>query len=935
MLFVLSSLFLGGGKVLAQDYPISMYNGQTISGCSGTFLDAGAYFSGYTYNEDYTISFCSSDPQNTHIKLYFSTFNVHWSDTLYLYDGPSTSAPLIGAFNNNNSPFLQPYLAGITNSSGCITARFVSNSANNSSGWEASISCNTVCQEIIAVYDSVGGSHISNDSGYLDICDGESITFSGYGVYPYNNMTYDQADSLSLFIWEFSDGSSDTGKVVTHTFAQPRGYDVNLRITDDHGCTSSNSIGIRVRTSGNPLRRINPLPDICLGDTLNLKMGDAWNDHLIVKPIHHKQTASLRYDSVTFIPDGGASGGQCYTASVTFNLFDPSQTVLDSADILAVRMNAEHSWVGDLKISLVCPSGQTVILKDYIQTGNAHFGQPNTNDCLLPWCVNQANMNPPGNGWTYTWSMAAVKNVMNDYVNTGKLDSTSYLPEQSFADFSGCPLNGTWTLEVCDYWNHDNGYVFWWGLEINPLRIPEAWEYNVGIDSMKFSGNSIISQSDSSLSVAPLPSGNHPYTLNIWDDFGCSYDTSFLVHVNPNPHAGLAEDTLFCSGAPLPILEARDQGPGAAYAWMQNGNLLASGISFQPPSAGVYELQLIDSNACRGTDTISVSEAIKPLWTTRTDPASCGESNGSAEIIGSSSGLTIIWNGLPPLAGPLLTNAYPGWHAYLLNDGLCTYTDSIYIEHIAPPKYSVLNIEEENCAKKNGSILLSVGGGKPPYFIEWMTDPPQSGLYASDLSSGIISFKINDSICEIIDSLMLDMIPGAKAAFGFLPAAAELPDAVYRFRDESDAGVISWYWDFGDGGSSIEKNPVHNYTLADSFLVRLFTNDTAGCADSAFAKVSVRDFITIYIPNAFTPNADGLNDIFGPVGHNIEIESYSMEIYDRWGRQVFITQNMLESWNGRFHNQGEMVPAGAYVYRILLKAAHRPLQQFKGSVTLY
>ncbi len=123
-------------------------------------------------------------------------------------------------------------------------------------------------------------------------------------------------------------------------------------------------------------------------------MGSQSSDHIRIVPVYHRQTASLRYDSLTFIPDGGATGGQCYEATVEFNIFDPNQTVLDSLDILAVRVNAEHSWVGDLKFRLVCPTGQSIILKDYISVGNAHLGDANTNDCLLPWCVNQANMNP-------------------------------------------------------------------------------------------------------------------------------------------------------------------------------------------------------------------------------------------------------------------------------------------------------------------------------------------------------------------------------------------------------------------------------------------------------------------------------------------------------------------------------------------------------------
>lgn len=920
----------------SQSFPIGMYNGQTITTCSGTFYDAGGAFAGYTFNENYTITFCSADALNTHIKLYFNTFNVQSGDTLFLYDGTSVSSPLMASFHMGNNPSLQFFLATMTNSTGCITARFVSDSQGNASGWSAGITCNTLCQQITAAFDSSLASHWPNDSGYIDICLGEAITFAGKGDYPYNTMTYPQADSTSLFVWQFSDGTSDTGTVITHIFDSVMGYDVNLRIIDDHGCSSNNSIGVRVRTGGIPLRRINPLPGICLGDTATLTIGNGATDHFIVRPVHHEQTASLRYDSLTFIPDGGASGGQCYTASVTFNLFDPGQTVLDSLDILGVRMNAEHTWVGDLKIRLVCPNGQSVILKDYIQNGGADLGQANSNDCLLPWCVNLADQNPPGAGWTYTWSMGSTAGVMNNYVTQSQVDSVTYLPEQSFTDLAGCPLNGTWTLEVCDYWAYDNGYIFWWGLEIDPSLIPQAWEYTVAIDSLRISGQDILVQNDSELTVFPAAPGQYPYQFEIWDEFGCHYDTSFSLTVHELPVSGLPSDTLYCEGSPLPVLLPDSLGQGSAYAWWKNGSLLSTSQSYQPIGPGAVVLGIVDPNGCTDQDTIMVSSTPKPIWTVSTLPATCGLANGQATVTFIDGAGQIYWITFPPVAGPVLSDAHPGSYVFTISDDLCTYTDSVSIGYLPPPSYTVASIQEENCGQANGEIHLSLSGGYPPYVVEWHTEPTQFGTSAIGLSSGLISFTLSDSLCGIDGILSLGNIPGAEADFSFLPSVAEMPDPIYRFRDESHKGVVLWAWDFGDGhGTSNDQNPVYRYDAADTFRVTLITTDTAGCLDTARATVAVRDFLTFYIPNAFTPNGDGLNDGFGPVAWNIEVEDYEMSIFDRWGKQVFFSRNPAETWNGKVNNQGERVPVGAYAYRILLKAVHRPLQQFRGTVTVY
>ncbi|HOI00080.1 MAG TPA: PKD domain-containing protein [Bacteroidales bacterium] len=928
-------LLLFGFQAFTQNYPISQYNNQTIQTCAGTFLDAGGAFANYTFNEDYTVTFCSNDPISTHIKLYFSQFNIHISDSLQLFDGPSVLSPLLGTFNNLNSPFLSPIQTTIQNASGCMTARFRSDGQFNAAGWEAQVSCITLCQQVLVAFDSLLSSHIPNDSGYIDLCNGQSVTFSGRAIFPENNLLYPQHDTSSVFLWTFGDGNTATGKVVTHLFDSVRGYNVGLKVIDDHGCMSTNSLGIRVRIAGDPVAAIAPIPEICLGDTLEVRMGSQSSDHIRIVPVYHRQTASLRYDSLTFIPDGGATGGQCYEATVEFNIFDPNQTVLDSLDILAVRVNAEHSWVGDLKFRLVCPTGQSIILKDYISVGNAHLGDANTNDCLLPWCVNQANMNPPGTGWDYTWSMTPQYGYMNDYVTLSQIDSSSYLPEESFGGLSGCPLNGIWTLEVCDYWQYDNGYVFWWQLEIDPNLIPDAWEYTVNIDSVGITGPGIVQQTDSTVLITPAVPGWHQYNLHIEDEFGCTYDSSFMVWVHALPEPQLPADTVVCHGSVFPLLQAADLGPGSAYQWLFQGIPAGNSRFLQPMQTGMYVVRVIDPNGCMAADTTLIGHAAIPAWQLHASPTQCNLPNGEAWVTGDTN-LVYIWNTNPPWHGDQLTGLMPGQYHVQISDGACQYADSVWVGSLSVPSYKIAFIDRENCGQANGSASITVTGGYPPYEITWLTSPPQQGNTAYNLPSGVWDFVITDSLCLIRDSLYVGYIPGAEASFMVLPTSAEMPDPVFRFIDESGDGVVHWHWDFGDGaGISNQQHPVYRYTYPDSFLVSLFITDTAGCEDSTSRRVSVRDFLTFYMPNSFTPNGDGLNDHFGPAWHNLEVESYQMQVFNRWGKRVFLGHRLDEAWNGRVDNAGELVPPGAYIYKITMKVRHRPLQEYRGSVVIY
>ena len=120
----------------------------------------------------------------------------------------------------------------------------------------------------------------------------------------------------------------------------------------------------------------------------------------------------------------------------------------------------------------------------------------------------------------------------------------------------------------------------------------------------------------------------------------------------------------------------------------------------------------------------------------------------------------------------------------------------------------------------------------------------------------------------------------------------------------------TYIWDFGDGSTSTLENPVHEYTTPGSYYIKLMAFNST-CASSAIQGEYVIDAENvIFIPNAFTPNADGTNDLFGISITNIT--SYQLQIYTRWGQQVFQSRDALQKWDGTF--SGKQMPTGTYYY---------------------
>jgi gliding motility-associated-like protein len=131
-----------------------------------------------------------------------------------------------------------------------------------------------------------------------------------------------------------------------------------------------------------------------------------------------------------------------------------------------------------------------------------------------------------------------------------------------------------------------------------------------------------------------------------------------------------------------------------------------------------------------------------------------------------------------------------------------------------------------------------------------------------------------------------------------------------QFTDQSTGDSIFWVWTFGDGDNAWVQNPVHFYSDPGTYTVGLYIEDSTGCKDYFFTQVVVED--ELIIPNVFTPNGDGVNDILILKG----VREADVFIYDRWGNQIFYNSgNVQDHWNGKTVS-GADCPVGVYYVRV-------------------
>jgi gliding motility-associated-like protein len=161
------------------------------------------------------------------------------------------------------------------------------------------------------------------------------------------------------------------------------------------------------------------------------------------------------------------------------------------------------------------------------------------------------------------------------------------------------------------------------------------------------------------------------------------------------------------------------------------------------------------------------------------------------------------------------------------------------------------------------------------------------------------------------------------------------PKEPIQFTSTAEGRVVAHLWEFGDGSTASEKDPVYAYPGPDretAYPVRYTVFDSLGCRKTAVKNITVFNSCYLAVPTAFTPNGDGKNDLFR-VMNAIKAEDLEMIVFNRWGQVVFRTRDWKKGWDGRI--KGELQPTGVYVWllRYTARDTKKKVEQ-KGTVTL-
>ncbi len=273
---------------------------------------------------------------------------------------------------------------------------------------------------------------------------------------------------------------------------------------------------------------------------------------------------------------------------------------LDDPSLLQnITINFEHSRAQNLQITLTCPDGKYVILKEF-GGDTVLLGEPIMADNFVS-----------GLGYNYTWANNGSM-LMNDATTATISSNIVYLPETSFSNLQGCPITGEWQLTMKDNVARNNGFLFHWTLNFASQFFEPLWtmQYSYPLNTGIWGGDSIAYNNVSYAQAYPKQYGNNEFTFTISDNLGCTHDTTVIVKVSKptftpeDPAEGTIDD-------PVEFKSTTDW--GTSYTWnFGEGDLLDEIIGnaeYTYIKKGVYKVVLF-AKSIQGCTDVSDTTAI-------------------------------------------------------------------------------------------------------------------------------------------------------------------------------------------------------------------------------------------------------------------------------------------------------------------------------------
>ncbi|MCD6018336.1 MAG: hypothetical protein K0S53_1457 [Bacteroidetes bacterium] len=415
--------------------------------------------------------------------------------------------------------------------------------------------------------------------------------------------------------------------------------------------------------------------------------------------------------------------------------------------------------------------------------------------------------------------------------------------------------------------------------------------------------------------------------------------------------SGTNDGTITCSNPSVPITPAITTSGALSdltYTWSPSGVISTSINDATFTSAGIYTLAITNTlTGCVTTSTNTANTFTVYGGTTIATPTIAVSSNSTIGCAGTNSFVTlsssatatnVISTWLPGnIPGQTFTVTAPATYSLVTTDVLtqCSDTTEFTVNGSSTPPQGVDAGTSANISCGNSTATLTGVSTSTNVNYSW-SGPSATSIISNGNTpnpiigeTGTYTLTVTDilTLCQSTAAVVVSQA-NVTASFTANPTTGTTPLTV-NFTDSS-VGATSWSWNFGDFNSSSLQNPINVYTTG-SYTVTL-TASSGSCTSTATVVITVEDGLTLEIPNVFTPNADGANDVFSI--KSTGIKEISLQIFNRWGEKLYEFSGPKASWDGLAPN-GLEVPEGTYFYFVKATGFDDAEIEKHGSVNLF
>lgn len=738
------------------------------------------------------------------------------------------------------------------------------------------------------------------------VCQYSEITFNSNSVISSGNI-----DST---IWDYGDGSAiGNGDISAHIYTAPGYFNVTLTVISDNGCVNSTSDQVYV----------NEIPQATF--TFSNACAGSFVEFINLTPV----TPSIN----NLIWNTGDNN--IYTSGDTV----VNQYLIDATYTVSLVVTSDSGCTDT--------SSQNLIIFPLPEIHYTITGVPCENDTLR---LRNLSASPSG--------------IINSqwYLSTGNILSgnTVYHSFQSginhftliVTDANQCTSTLTDSIII-----HENPLV-----NITTENVCEgiASTFTANV-SCPDSLSSVLwdygdTTSDSQLNTTHLFTNYGSYTTTFYavSIVGCSTEINSTVLVHPNPIADFSTGTT-CEKAPVSFINLSSVASGTLQSSLWDfGDDSPPSVeydiehSYQLPGIYPVTLNVVSDKGCFGQHLhpVKIHYAPVSIFTFDTACALTPTTFTNSSISMQSDIAVTNWLFDQTSSDSSYSANYIFTHAGIHTASLVVITDegcsdtswaNIKVWELPQPAFTAMPREgcqplqvmfTDSSQSLDGTIIhwyWTLGQGINSPNKEPSVLYTEAGLY--DITLEVTTEFGCKKAYTSVD--LINVYPLPVAQFSFENSHPDILTPFVNIIDESIRGYI-WRYDLGDNTTSNEQNPSHKYPVEGKYEIEQIVETEFGCLDTSYKTIEVNTVSTLYIPNSFTPNDDGVNDEFQAIG--IGIREFDMIIYNRWGDRIYTSDNINMRWDGKFNS--EPVKEDTYFYIVNAKDIFNKQHYLTGQVTV-